>query len=71
MQVSNVAFVNFTGYTVGDDDVTSTVHCSKVHPCYNIDYDNVVLYPNKTATTPGKGSCKYTAEHGVHGLEGC
>ena len=71
MGLSNVAFVNFTGYTNGGSDVISTISCSKVHPCYNIDFDSVVLYPGQNATTPGKGSCKYTADGGVHGLDGC
>ncbi|OJJ36625.1 hypothetical protein ASPWEDRAFT_50075 [Aspergillus wentii DTO 134E9] len=71
MAISNVAFVNFTGYTNGDKAVIASVSCSKVHPCYNVDFDNVVLYPGKNSTTPGTGSCKYTADGGVHGLDGC
>jgi galacturan 1,4-alpha-galacturonidase len=71
MSISNVAFVNFTGYTHGPSTKVASVSCSKLHPCYNIDFDNVVLYPGENATTPGVGSCKYTAEAGVHGLDGC
>lgn len=71
MSISNVAFVNFTGWVDTEKSVVSTVSCSEVHPCYNIDYDNVVLYPGKNATTAGTGSCKYTADGGVHGLSGC
>ncbi|PWY63191.1 polygalacturonase [Aspergillus eucalypticola CBS 122712] len=71
MSISNVAFVNFTGWVDTEKSVVSTVSCSEVHPCYNIDYDNVVLYPGKNATTAGTGSCKYTADGGVHGMSGC
>jgi hypothetical protein len=71
MSVSNIAFVNFTGYLDRNSDVVSEVSCSNVHPCYNIDFDNVVLYPTENSTTPGTGTCKYTADGGVHGLDGC
>lgn len=71
MTISNIVFANFTGYTDSRSNVTSTISCSKVHPCYNIEFDNVVLYPSQNATSPGTGSCKYTAAGGVHGLEGC
>ncbi|KAJ5367697.1 CAZyme family GH28 [Penicillium brevicompactum] len=69
MSISNVAFVNFTGSIETTSHVAS-VSCSKLHPCYNIDFDNVVLY-GKNATTPGSGTCKYTSVNGVHGLDGC
>lgn len=71
MSVSNIAFVNFTGYLDRDSDVVSEVSCSNVHLCYNIDFDNVVLYPTENSTTPGTGTCQYTADGGVHGLDGC
>lgn len=71
MEISNVAFVNFTGYIDTSSSVTSKVSCSNVHPCYNIEFDNVVLYAGQNSTTPGEGSCKYTAAGGVHGLSGC
>jgi galacturan 1,4-alpha-galacturonidase len=67
MSISNVAFVNFTG-VIDTTSKVASVSCSNVHPCYNIDFDNVVLYA-ENATTAGIGSCKYT--DGVHGLEGC
>ncbi|EAW23158.1 putative extracellular exo-polygalacturonase [Aspergillus fischeri NRRL 181] len=71
MTVSNIVFANFTGYTSGGTSVTSKVSCSEVHPCYNIEFDDVLLYPGKNASNLGTGSCKYTANGGVHGLEGC
>ncbi|KAJ5946974.1 polygalacturonase [Penicillium verhagenii] len=70
MSISNVAFVNFTGYIDKDSTKVASVSCSNVYPCYNIDFDNVVLYP-ENSTTAGIGSCSYTAEDGVHGLSGC
>lgn len=70
MAVSNIAFVNFTGYIDTSATTVSSVSCSTVHPCYNIEFDNVVLYQSNS-TTPGKVSCKYTADGGVHGLGGC
>lgn len=35
MEISNVAFVNFTGYLSGKEkkNVTASVSCSSVHPC--------------------------------------
>lgn len=34
MKISNIAFVNFTGY-LNNKSATASVSCSKVHPCYN------------------------------------
>ncbi|KAJ5919448.1 hypothetical protein N7466_010391 [Penicillium verhagenii] len=70
MSISNVAFVNFTGIIDKDSTKVASVSCSNVYPCYNIDFDNVVLFP-ENSTTAGIGSCSYTAEDGVHGLSGC
>lgn len=70
MSISNIAFVNFTGTIDTSKSTIGSVSCSEVHPCYNIDFDNVVLYP-ENSTTVGTGSCKYTADGGVHGLNGC
>jgi hypothetical protein len=37
LEVSNIALVNFTGYTEGvRGNRTASISCSKVHPCYNI-----------------------------------
>lgn len=41
MQISNVAFVNFTG-TVNSTKAWNSRSCSTTHPCYNIAYENVV-----------------------------
>lgn len=72
MSISNVAFVNFTGYlhNVAHDRIAS-VSCSNVHPCYNIDFDNVLLHPSQNVSTHGNVSCSYVESGGVHGLPGC
>ncbi|CAI7605085.1 hypothetical protein N7533_002762 [Penicillium manginii] len=70
MSISDVSFVNFTGYIQTSSAKIASVSCSNVHPCYDIDFENVVLYP-LNSTTPGVGTCKYTAKDGVEGLEGC
>lgn len=71
MTVSDITFANFTGYVTNENKVTSTISCSEDHPCYDIIFDNVVLYPGKNASEPGIGSCKWTTNGGVQGLEGC
>lgn len=70
MAISNIAFVNFTGY-LNDVSHTASVSCSNVHPCYNIDFQNVDLLPSQNASTYGNGTCSYTESGGVHGLSGC
>lgn len=67
MLVSNVAFVNFTGYLDGRS-TTASVSCSTRQPCYNIDYSNYTLYTSSNMTSTGNASCKWTAEGGVHGI---
>lgn len=71
MLVSNVQFVNFTGYTnsTGSSRPTriSEVSCSNVHPCYNIEYQNFnVDLLNGSAS--GTTECAYTAAGGVQGV---
>lgn len=69
MLVSNVQFVNFTGY-LDSRTITADVSCSERNPCYNIDYRNYTLYTAENATSTGRANCKWTEEGGVHGL-GC
>jgi galacturan 1,4-alpha-galacturonidase len=73
MEVSNIAFVNWTGYVnAGTNLRTASVSCSKVHPCFNIAIKNVTLAPSINATeTPAMGTCQFTATNGVSGLVGC
>lgn len=66
MSISDISFVNFTGYLETSSTKLASVSCSSVHPCFDINFDDVVLL-NST----GIGSCKYIAEDGVHGLQGC
>jgi len=71
MEVSNVAFVNFTGYTVPSTKAPSEVNdinCSTVHPCFNIEYENVEVSPGQNATVADAETlCKYVESGGVHG----
>lgn len=73
MQISNIAFVNFTGYlnSAPSNDAVAKVSCSKVHPCYNIAFDNVDIHPAQNISSFGGVSCAYTASGGVNGLSGC
>ncbi|KAG9646855.1 pectin lyase-like protein, partial [Aureobasidium melanogenum] len=72
MDVSNIAFANFTGWLSGKEskNQTASVSCSKVHPCYNIAFENVTLTTAENSTSTGTGSCSYISAGGVHGLSG-
>lgn len=72
MGVSNIAFVNFTGYTEGGKgNRTATVSCSNVHPCFNIALQNVSLATSADGIPePAQGTCSYIAPNGVSGLTG-
>ncbi|GME27198.1 uncharacterized protein LTHEOB_7963 [Neofusicoccum parvum] len=72
MQVSNVAFVNWTGWLHLDEGESETAafSCSDNAPCYNIDLKNVTLYTAENSTSTGTAECKYIEEGGVHGVEG-
>ncbi|KAI5362934.1 putative glycoside hydrolase, family 28, pectin lyase/virulence factor [Septoria linicola] len=68
MLVSNVQFVNFTGY-LDDKAVTASVSCSTRNPCYNIDYRNYTLYTSPNGIDAGNATCKWVEDGGVHGLK--
>ncbi|EMC91492.1 glycoside hydrolase family 28 protein [Baudoinia panamericana UAMH 10762] len=73
MEISNVAFVNFTGYLSGNErngNRTASVSCSNVHPCYNIAIENVTLTTNQNTTATGTATCSYISPGGVHGISG-
>ncbi|KUJ08086.1 putative galacturan 1,4-alpha-galacturonidase C [Mollisia scopiformis] len=71
MEISNIAFVNFTGYTLATSNETASISCSNVHPCFNIALQNVTLAPSKNGTeVEAYGSCDYTAKNGVTGMIG-
>jgi galacturan 1,4-alpha-galacturonidase len=71
MLVSNVAFVNFTGYLASSSNRTAAVSCSTRNPCYNIDMKNISLSPSASTAREGAvGTCKYTESGGVHGMTG-
>lgn len=68
MLVSNVAFVNFTGY-LDNKQTTASVSCSTRNPCYNIEYANYTLHTSANGTDLGSAKCKWTEEGGVRGVE--
>lgn len=72
LAISNVAFVNFTGHLSGAEKANRTVSvsCSRVHPCYNVDFENVDLRVSEDSTSTGTSSCSLVALGGVHGLNG-
>ncbi|KAB5572001.1 glycoside hydrolase family 28 protein [Coniochaeta sp. 2T2.1] len=71
MLVSNIAFVNFTGYLATTSNRTASVSCSTRNPCYNIEFKDINLAPKQGAATVGaQGTCKYIDPGGVHGLTG-
>ncbi|KAE8337603.1 pectin lyase fold/virulence factor [Aspergillus arachidicola] len=49
MTVSDITFANFTAYVTNENEVTSNISCSENHPCYDIDFDNVLLNITKSA----------------------
>ncbi|KAG9721073.1 pectin lyase-like protein, partial [Aureobasidium melanogenum] len=72
MDVSNIVFANFTGWLSGKEskNQTASVSCSKVHPCFNVAFENVTLTTAENSTSTGTGSCSYISAGGVHGLSG-
>lgn len=72
MEISNLAFVNFTGYLSGSEkkNVTASASCSDVHPCYNIAFRNIMLTTLENSTSTGTPNCAYISPGGVHGLSG-
>jgi galacturan 1,4-alpha-galacturonidase len=70
MEITNIAFVNFTGYTTSTSR-SAEVSCSNVHPCYNVVFQNFTMALGINATEVGaKGTCSYIASGGVNGLSG-
>lgn len=68
MLVSNVAFVNFTGY-LDNKDTTTSISCSERNPCYNIEYVDYTLHQSVTTTELGSAECKWVNKGGVHGVK--
>lgn len=75
MEISNVAFINFTGYTnyrSARPNQVSSISCSSVHPCYNIEYSDFTVSAGQNATAAtAQTPCTYTAVNGVRGVSGC
>ena len=69
MEISNIAFVNFTGYTLATKNQTASITCSAVHPCFNIALQNVSLAAAENGTEmEAHGTCEYVAPNGVSGM---
>lgn len=73
MQLSNITFQNFHGYTQdGKGNRTASVGCSKVFPCFGILLEDVRLASSANGSeVQATGTCSYTAPGGVVGLVGC
>lgn len=69
MLVSGIRYVNFTGW-LNKKSTKASVSCSKVHPCFDISFDNIHLMNGANGTENTSGSCKYIQEGGVQGLAG-
>ena len=67
LEVSNIAFVNFTGYT--NTGTLASLDCSAVYPCFGITLENVNLTVNDTGVL-GSEKCKYIRPGGVFGFNG-
>jgi galacturan 1,4-alpha-galacturonidase len=71
LEVSNIAYVNFSGYMNGAVNNTALFTCSKVHPCFNIVLQNISLADSDGKTPYGAhGSCTYVAANGIRGVTG-
>jgi hypothetical protein len=68
MEISDVLFENYAG-VLGPSSNTASVSCSAVNPCSGIEFRNMGFVDREGDTV--KGSCKWVAEGGITGLEGC
>ncbi|KAL4875412.1 pectin lyase fold/virulence factor [Aspergillus karnatakaensis] len=68
MGIRDVLFENVWGDLSSRRERVS-VDCSRVHPCYGVRFEDVEVYNNKGVKS--RGACRWTAEGGVTGLEGC
>jgi hypothetical protein len=50
LQVSNVAFINFTGLASATSKQDNVIQCSTTHPCYNITHENVLSSPGNQSS---------------------
>ena len=79
IDVSNVAFVGFSGSLAASATIAATVNCTKTSPCYNVDFKDLKLKgPNLSASSSSgnnkkypAGKCTFVETSGVHGLQGC
>lgn len=72
LEVSNVQYVNWTGWLAlkkGSEE-TAGISCSRVKPCFNIDFKNVSLTVGKDSEDTGMAKCKFIEAGGVRGVQG-
>ena len=70
--ISDITFRNFTGYLTGAKGTrTASVSCSKVYPCYGIEFEDfMVAYAQNVTAANATGTCSMVAEGGVEGMLG-
>jgi len=79
MLISNIAFINFTGYTApspsNNVSVVNDISCSKINKCFNIVYDNfqvvdplAVVGKGKAGKKAGITTCQYQRSGGIQGV---
>ncbi|KAM0191138.1 hypothetical protein ACHAPC_002408 [Botrytis cinerea] len=70
--ISDITFRNFTGYLTGAKGTrTASVSCSKVYPCYGIEFEDfMVAYAQNVTAANATGTCSMVAEDGVEGMLG-
>lgn len=75
MEISNIAFVNFTGYVApgAKGGRTAALSCSTLLPCYNIALKEIGLSVGEggaVSNGSGLGTCAYVESGGISGLTG-
>ncbi|KAL4794878.1 pectin lyase fold/virulence factor [Aspergillus venezuelensis] len=67
MGVEGIVFDGYKGVLGSNNE--ATVSCSRVHPCFEIEFVDWGVTGLDGEETPGE--CRWTTEGGVQGLEGC
>ncbi|KAL4947553.1 pectin lyase fold/virulence factor [Aspergillus filifer] len=67
MEVSGIVFEGYSGVLGSSNEVT--ISCSEVHPCFDINFVDWGVRGVDGDDTPGE--CRWVAQGGVQGLEGC
>ena len=71
MLISNISFVNFTGFLDSKSSRTAQISCSSRQPCHGIRMEDIRLRPTERQAVVGaQGTCKYIVPGGVVGMTG-